>query len=253
MYPEDEDEDFDFSEDLETAPEPEFLQVGRGRNRDNPFRVLEGCLRVCRRGRFPNNREQLRCENNCRFDFDQNVQQCVRRCNNNSRFNRQQRRNCRNECRNGPNNGNNNPPPRPPPPPSFTGNRSPRVVRNGQRFRFNLRGENEQCVDRHGQLYQWGQFNQVRSFGDCATACVNFVPSNLVFNNSFRGIEYIRGRNQCRCLYDRGFLNRSVRRLPGRFNRANTNERGVGSIDRNRGRFNRNYFCGTLAGAEDEE
>ena len=171
MFPKEEDEDFDFSEDLETAPEPELLQVGRGRNRR--------------------------------------------------------------------------------PTPSFTGNRSPRVVRDGQRFRFNLRGVDEQCVDSHNRLYQWGQFNQVRSFEACATACVKSVPSDLVFSNSFRGIEYIRGRNLCRCLYDRGFLNRS--RRAGHFDRANTNERGLGSINRNGGRFNRNYFCGTLAGAEDEE
>src|SRR5210317_1106772 len=232
---------------LEEFQSTELLQVERGRNnnRNNPFLVLDSCLDICRRGRFSNNRAQRRCENNCRSDFDHNVQQCVSRCDNprfNPNLSNQQRRNCQRDCRRRPNNGNSRIPSD-----RCVGNVHPQVRRNGQRFRFNLAGSNQQCVDRHHELYQWGQFNHVHSFEDCANVCVNHVPSNLAFNNSFRGIEYLCETSQCRCLYDRGFLNRSIRRLPGRFNRANTRERGVGSIQRNRGRFNRNYFCGTLA------
>jgi hypothetical protein len=67
---------------LEEFQSTELLQVERGRNnnRNNPFLVLDSCLDICRRGRFSNNRAQRQCENNCRSDFDHNVQQCISRC-----------------------------------------------------------------------------------------------------------------------------------------------------------------------------
>ena len=49
----------------------------------------------------------------------------------------------------------------------------PRTVRDGQRFRFNLGKANAQCVDGNDQLYEYGQFNDVDDFTECANVCVN--------------------------------------------------------------------------------
>lgn len=124
----------------------------------------------------------------------------------------------------------------------------PRPVRGGQRFRFNLVKANAQCVDGDDQLYEYGQFNNVYDFTECANVCVKKVSSELIDSGSFQGIDFDCRRNECRCLYDAGTLDRRNSR---RFERTNRNEYGYGSIDGARiDRSSRDIYCGKLAGAE---
>lgn len=121
---------------------------------------------------------------------------------------------------------------------------SPRPVRSGiGRFRFNLQDSNAQCVDSDNRRYEYGQFDSVREFSDCAEACVKDVRSELL--DSFRGFDWNCSKRECRCLYDRGTLSN---RNSGRFDRTNRDERGRGSIEGTSDE--RDMYCGKLAGAE---
>ena len=111
------------------------------------------------------------------------------------------------------------------------------------RFRFNLVRSNAQCVDRDGELYEYGQINHINDFSECADACVNDVSTRLVDSGSFRGIDYDCKRRECRCLYDEGTLSN---RNSQDFDRTNRREYGYGPIDG--GKSSRDMYCGKLAG-----
>jgi len=111
------------------------------------------------------------------------------------------------------------------------------------RFRFNLVKSNTRCVDRRSNLYEYGQFDKVKEFSDCAEACVNDVRSSLL--ESFRGYDWDCKRELCRCLYDRGALDS---RNSDRFDRTNRSNSGDGSIEGTED--SRDYYCAKLAGAE---
>lgn len=116
--------------------------------------------------------------------------------------------------------------------------------RGGRRFDLRLVRTHAQCTDRSHNLYQWGQFNGVRTFEDCASRCVNRPSQSVVNSNSFRGIDFDCDTQQCRCLYDRGFLStRSNRR---RFARTNRRERGSGRIAGGRTNNGNFFLCGRI-------
>lgn len=193
---------------------------------------------------------------------DRCVRQCVAR--DRSRLAPEEvRRRCERQCRqeNTPRPTNRparRPTPRPTPnqPNRCVGNERPRPRRTDAdkaRYRFNLSGSNKQCTDLSGNLYQYGQFNNIKSFEDCADKCVTGVPLSLANDReSFRGIDFDCGRSQCRCLYDRNTLGR---RNSNVFDRTNTSrgDRGYGSIDRSGGRQASNFYCGTLVDSMEAE
>ncbi|KAL7544297.1 hypothetical protein ACHAWF_007681 [Thalassiosira exigua] len=116
--------------------------------------------------------------------------------------------------------------------------------RSGRRFDLQLVRTHAQCTDRSNNLYQWGQFNGVQTFEDCASRCVNRPSSSVATSSSFRGIDFDCDAQQCRCLYDRGFLNTRGNRR--RFTRTNRRERGSGHVAGGRTN-NRNFFlCGRI-------
>ncbi|KAL7549711.1 hypothetical protein ACHAWF_012977 [Thalassiosira exigua] len=124
----------------------------------------------------------------------------------------------------------------------------PSLVRNGQRFQFNLVESNARCVDADGDLYEYGQFDYVYSFNDCADACVYNAPTNLIDSGNFQGIDFDCRYNQCRCLYNEGTLNN---RNSGGFDSTSRNEYGYGPVTgAKRNRSSRGIYCGKLASAE---
>jgi len=102
---------------------------------------------------------------------------------------------------------------------------------------------NARCVDKNRNLYEYGQFDRVKEFSDCAEACVNDVRSKLLDN--FRGYDWDCSNRKCRCLYDKGTLDS---RNSGRFDRTNRNESGRGSVEGTEKKSD--YYCAKLAGAE---
>lgn len=121
----------------------------------------------------------------------------------------------------------------------------PRPVRKGQRFRFKLVDSDAQCVDKRDRLYEWGQFEDVENFSECAELCVNSVPETLATGGSFRGYDFNCRSGTCNCLYDEGTLDN---RNSGRFTRTNRNEPGSGSISDTT--VKKSSYCGKLVGAE---
>jgi hypothetical protein len=83
-----------------------------------------------------------------------------------------------------------------------------RPVIDGQRFRLNLVMSNTRCTDEDGQLYEYGQFDDMSGFREWAHACVKDVHSELNELGSFRGIDFNYRYNECRCPYDEGSLDR---------------------------------------------
>ncbi|KAL7547700.1 hypothetical protein ACHAWF_010975 [Thalassiosira exigua] len=117
--------------------------------------------------------------------------------------------------------------------------RTPRIRRGGQRYRFDLVKSNAQCVDRRDRRYEYGQFRRVRNFEDCADKCVKDVSRSLLDN--FRGIDYDCDSSTCQCLYDSGTLSS---RSSNSFDRTNRNNRGTGPIDGTKRK--RGFYCGEL-------
>ena len=122
---------------------------------------------------------------------------------------------------------------------------------NGSRFKFNLSGTNKLCTDQNrGRTYSHGTFKDVRSFESCATKCVEEGPIDLINNGSFRGIDFDCYLYECRCLFDQGELNTRNTYV---FDRTSRSQQGYGSIDRNGGRSEDGFYCGTLVGFMEAE
>jgi len=98
-------------------------------------------------------------------------------------------------------------------------------------------------VDEDDDLYEYGEFKNVKKFSDCAEACVNDVRSELL--DGFRGYDYICGEDKCRCLYDKGTLNS---RNGSSFYRTNRNEYGYGSVSGSE--KEKDCYCAKLSGAD---
>ncbi|KAL7461485.1 hypothetical protein ACHAXS_001907 [Conticribra weissflogii] len=63
-----------------------------------------------------------------------------------------------------------------------------RPTRNGERFKFNLMGEDSMGVDSSSRLYQYGRKNSVPDVDQCAWECTNAVDDFLASN--LRGFDY---------------------------------------------------------------
>ena len=126
---------------------------------------------------------------------------------------------------------------------------------NGSRFAFRLLNKgHEQCIDSRGEVYQRGRFTNIRSFEDCAEVCVKESPIELINDGVFRGFNFDCKKSQCMCLFDEGELDRLSNNKRSVF-RGGTNRRGDGydSIDRNRGLYAPDIYCGSLVGFMEEE
>jgi len=125
---------------------------------------------------------------------------------------------------------------------------------NGSRFAFRLLNNgNEMCTSEVGEVYQWGKFNNIRSFEDCAVTCVEESPLQLINDGVFRGFNFDCKKKQCMCLFDEGGLDRLTGRERSVFRGTDRKGRGYDSIDRNRGKYARDIFCGSLVGFMEEE
>ena len=122
----------------------------------------------------------------------------------------------------------------------------PRPVRNGERFRFNLEGANAVCVDTNGNLYEYGQFNNVDNSSDCGDACVNNVSSDL--SSALLGFDFHCANRICQCLYSSGTLNSQNR---GAFDSYDTSLPGKGSISGTTP--SQGFYAFKLVGAESED
>ena len=148
------------------------------------------------------------------------------------------------------------------PDPKCVGDPSPNAITrsgsnngNGSRFAFRLLNKgHEQCIDSLGRVYQWGRFTNIRSFEDCAEVCVKESPIELINDGVFRGFNFDCKKSQCMCLFDEGELDRLSNNKRSVF-RGGTNRRGDGydSIDRNRGLYAPDIYCGSLVGFMEEE
>lgn len=98
-------------------------------------------------------------------------------------------------------------------------------------------------------MYQYGEFDGIRDFTECADACVNDVSRSLLTSGEFQGIDFDCGRRKCRCLYSEGALNsRSDRNKFDRTSRSGLY--GFGAIEGGeKTRSSRDMYCGKLAGA----
>jgi len=125
---------------------------------------------------------------------------------------------------------------------------------NGSRFAFRLLNKgHEQCTDEVGEVYQWGRFNNIRSFEDCAVTCVKESPIELINDGVFRGFDFDCKKSQCMCLFDEGELDRLSNNKRSVFRGTDREGRGYDSIDRNRGLYAKDVYCGTLVGFMEEE
>jgi len=146
------------------------------------------------------------------------------------------------------------------PDPKCVGDPSPSITRsgsnngNGSRFAFRLLNKgHEQCIDSLGRVYQWGRFNNIRSFEDCAEVCVKESPIELINDGVFRGFNFDCEKSQCMCLFDEGELDRLSNNKRSVFRGTDRRGDGYDSIDRNRGLYAPDIYCGTLVGFMDEE
>lgn len=96
-------------------------------------------------------------------------------------------------------------------------------------------------MDRKKRSYQYGQFDKVKKFSDCADRCVKDVSSRVL--DAFRGYEWDCKNRECRCLYDDGTLN-GDKRARNMFDRTNRHEDGKGPIERTK--KDKNVYCAKL-------
>lgn len=123
----------------------------------------------------------------------------------------------------------------------------PRPVREGVRFRFDLKGENSVCTDTNGNLYEYGQIDNVDNSSQCAEACVNDILVSSLFGELL-GFDFGCTDRICRCLYPNGALNSQN---TGEFDSYNTNYAGTGAIA---GTMAKNsFYAFKLVGADGED
>jgi len=155
-----------------------------------------------------------------------------------------------------------NKPPTPSPPnPKCVGDPSPNGITrsgsnngNGSRFAFRLLNKgHEQCIDNRGEVYQWGRFTNIRSFEDCAEVCVKESPIELINDGVFRGFNFDCNKSQCMCLFDEGELDRLSNNKRSVFRGTDRRGNGYDSINRNRGLYAPDVYCGSLVGFMGEE
>jgi hypothetical protein len=122
----------------------------------------------------------------------------------------------------------------------------PRPVRSGYRYRFNLLGNDAIGTDINGNLYEYGQFNNVDTSNQCSEACINDVSSGL--SSALLGFDFGCADRVCRCLYSSGTLNSQNR---GDFDSYNVNFVGKGSISGTT--VKKTFYAFKLVGAEAED
>lgn len=140
---------------------------------------------------------------------------------------------------------------------------SPRPVRDGMRFRFNLldlkntggvKGVHSQCGDANRRLYEYGEVRgEVMDASECAEKCVNGVTDYLA--DELLGFDYDCEYLTCRCLYSAGTIEdgptEDTRAGRNGFTRTNTNYDGEGSITTGvEKRDSEGVYCFKLVGAE---
>jgi hypothetical protein len=122
----------------------------------------------------------------------------------------------------------------------------PRPVRSGTRYRFTLQGKNAISVDKNGNLYEYGQFNNIEHSNKCSDACVHNVSDDLA--SKLLGFDFGCNDLVCRCLFTSGTLTSQNR---GDFDSYNTNFVGKGSISGTATKNNFNAF--KRVGAEEDQ
>ncbi len=91
---------------------------------------------------------------------------------------------------------------------------------DGKEFLFKWNETYGSCVDYDGRLYEYGEFDDVASFTDCAEACLQDVDEKFTKTKVLRGIDYVCEsekdgnyyyEGKCRCLYESGTLGKNSR------------------------------------------
>merc|ERR1712095_97579 len=78
------------------------------------------------------------------------------------------------------------------------------VERGGDEYKIELKKEDAKCTDKDDNTYQYGQFEDVKTFSECAGKCVEDVKKEML--DSFRGIDFKCDDKKCNCLYDEDAL-----------------------------------------------
>jgi len=117
--------------------------------------------------------------------------------------------------------------------------KKPKSKRSGESYRFKLEKSDARCLDKDKNRYEYGQFDKVKKFSDCADKCVKDVSSSVLDN--FRGYEWNCKNRECRCLYDEGTLDS---RTSDRYDRSNRNNDGEGPIKKTEKKKDR--YCAKL-------
>ena len=139
---------------------------------------------------------------------------------------------------------------------------SPRPVREGVRFRFNLldlkntggvKGVHSQCGDANRRLYEYGEVRgEVMDASECAEKCVNGVTDYLA--DELLGFDYDCEYLTCRCLYSAGTIEdggSETRAGRNGFRTTDTDYDGEGSITTGvEKRDSEGIYCFKLVGAE---
>lgn len=131
---------------------------------------------------------------------------------------------------------------------------SPRPVRKDDddkatRYRFNMKYADAHCVDEDDNRYQYGQYDEVTEFSDCADKCV--YDGSLDLLASLVGYDWDCTHDKCRCLYDKGALgDQNSKDLEEQFAKINEDYDGEGSVSG--GKDKKGWYCAKLAQAEEE-
>merc|ERR1711902_21049 len=117
--------------------------------------------------------------------------------------------------------------------------------RRGQRYKIGLENKDAKCTDKDNRTYQYGQFEDVKTFSKCAEKCVQDVKSGML--KSFRGVDFNCKDKKCNCLYDRGALDNSKRDRT-RYEKTSRNQRGRGNVKGTK--KDKGTYCGKLISSE---
>jgi len=112
--------------------------------------------------------------------------------------------------------------------------------RRGREVTFAHSANNALCTDRDHNPYQFGELHGVRTYNDCATACVNASNQEGTLHE-LRGVDYDCRTYKCHCLHDAAdkFVGLGPYRAQG-----GVNNQGTGPV-KNSMWANR-WTCGTI-------
>merc|ERR1711902_247948 len=116
------------------------------------------------------------------------------------------------------------------------------VERGGDEYKIELKKEDAKCTDKDDNTYQYGQFEDVKTFSECAEKCVEDVKKEML--DSFRGIDFKCDDKKCNCLYDEDALDDGGSKSRDKYDKTSRDQDGDGKIKNTK--KDDGTFCGKL-------